>query len=80
MKAKTICLLIAGVWSFGIGLRLSLELLNTRGYIMIPNHPINLFFDFLPLMFLGTSLIYFGYRDYLEEKLGTTTEEEKEVA
>ncbi|PTD93524.1 hypothetical protein C9439_07310 [archaeon SCG-AAA382B04] len=63
---ETSLFLFSGIWSFGIGFRLFLELINTREFILIPSHPINIYFDFLILMVSGMLLIYYGYLRYME--------------
>jgi len=58
---------LAGIWSFGIGLRISFELLTAQNYIGIPNHPINIYLDFVPLCIFGIALIYFSFKDILAD-------------
>ncbi|RZN38057.1 MAG: hypothetical protein EFT35_05270 [Methanophagales archaeon ANME-1-THS] len=44
---------LCGLWAFGLGLRLTIELLASDGWIHIPKHPLNIWFDFLPLCIFG---------------------------
>lgn len=47
---------LCGMWAFGLGLRLTLELMLCDGWISIPKYAgygVNIWFDFLPLCIFG---------------------------
>jgi len=53
MAYKTVITWLCGLWSLGLGARMSLELLMSDGWIHVPRHPLNIWFDFIPLMLFG---------------------------
>ena len=56
---KTIVIWLCGLWSLGLGFRMSLELLLSDGWIHVPKHPLNIYFDFLPLGVFGLVTVYY---------------------
>lgn len=53
---KTILSLLCGLWAFGLGLRYTIELLASDGWIHVPKYAgygVNLWFDFIPLLVMG---------------------------
>lgn len=44
---------LCGLWAFGLGLRMSIELFACSGWVHVPKHPLNIYFDFLPLCVFG---------------------------
>ena len=57
---KTILRLLCGLWAFGLGLRYTIELLASDGWIHVPKYEgygVNLWFDFIPLMIMGLLVV-----------------------
>ena len=54
---------LCGVWAFGLGFRFTLELLLSDGWIHVMKHPLNIWFDFLPLCLLGLLVTLFEMRN-----------------
>jgi hypothetical protein len=49
---------LCGIWAFGLGLRFIVEFWYCdSGWLHIPKHPINIYFDFLPLCILGMAIL-----------------------
>ena len=57
--------LLCGLWAFGLGLRLAVELFASDGWIHIPKHPFNIWFDFLPLCIFGYLVVFFEVRNLI---------------
>lgn len=51
-RVKAILRWLCGIWSFGLGFRIAYSLC-IYDYMIIPSHPLNIFFDFIPLAVLG---------------------------
>ena len=62
-KYKTTMRWLCGLWALGLGSRLTLELLLSDGWIHIPKHPLNIWFDFLPLCLFGLFVVIFETRE-----------------
>jgi hypothetical protein len=56
---------LCGLWAFGIGFRFTIELLASTGWIHLPKHPINIWFDFFPLCILGVLTVFFEVRNLI---------------
>jgi len=53
MAYKNVFIWLCGLWSLGLGLRMTVELLACDGWIHVPKHSLNIWFDFVPLMVFG---------------------------
>ena len=65
MKA-TIIIWLCGLWSLGLGARMSLELLLSDGWIHVPRdagYGCNLWFDFIPLCVFGCVTVYYTTKE-----------------
>ena len=62
MKA-TIVMWLCGLWSLGLGFRMSLELLLSDGWIHVPKHPLNIYFDFIPLCVFGFVTVWYQTKE-----------------
>lgn len=63
---KTIIIWLCGLWSLGLGARMSLELLLSDGWIHVPRNAgygCNLWFDFLPLCMFGCVTVYYTTKE-----------------
>jgi len=58
MSYKNVFIWLCGLWSLGLGLRITVELLACDGWIHVPKHPLNIWFDFVPLMLFGLITTY----------------------
>ena len=56
---------LCGLWAFGIGLRFTIELLASDGWIHMPKHPLNIWFDFFPLCIFGLLVVLFEVRNLI---------------
>ena len=56
---------LCGLWAFGIGFRFTIELLASEGWIHMPKHPLNIWFDFFPLCILGLLVVFFEIRNLI---------------
>ena len=56
-RCKTIIGLLCGLWALGLGSRFTLELLASDGWIHVPKHPVNIWFDFVPLCMFGLFMV-----------------------
>jgi len=63
---KNIIIWLCGLWAFGLGLRCTIELLASDGWIHVPKHPLNIYFDFLPLCILGLLTAVFETKEMIE--------------
>lgn len=55
MNTKDKIFLLTGIWAFGIGIRLTYELM--KGDFLIFSFPLSFILDWIPLMLLGGSTI-----------------------
>jgi len=62
-EMKTIIMWLCGLWSLGLGFRMSLELLLSDGWIHVPQHPLNIYFDFIPLCVFGLITVWFQTKE-----------------
>lgn len=56
MSYKTLVMWLCGLWAWGLGARMSLELILSDGWIHVPRdagYGCNIWFDFLPLAVFG---------------------------
>ena len=60
---KTIIIWLCGLWSLGLGARMSLELLLSDEGVHVTPHPLNLFFDFIPLCVFGCVTVYYTTKE-----------------
>jgi len=60
---KTIVTWLCGLWSLGLGFRMSLELLLSDGWIHVPKHPLNIYFDFIPLAVFGFVTVWYQTKE-----------------
>ena len=70
MKIKTVVIWFCGLWAFGLGLRLSIELLASDGWIHVPRdvgYGVNLWFDFIPLCIFGLITAIFMTKEMVKE-------------
>jgi hypothetical protein len=56
---------LCGLWAFGLGFRFTIELLASEGWIHMPKHPLNIWFDFFPLCILGFLVVVFEVRNLI---------------
>jgi len=69
MKTKKIVFWFCGMWAFGLGLRMSIELLVSDGWVHVPRNAgygVNLWFDFIPLCVLGLLVTIFSTNDIIK--------------
>lgn len=71
---KTLLLWFTGLWAFGLGLRMSLELILADQFIQVPNYLVNIYFDFVPLAILGLITTVIGTKELFKKVV-----KEKEV-
>lgn len=50
---KNLLVWLCGIWALGLGSRMTLELCSSDGWIHVPRHWLNIYFDFLPLAIFG---------------------------
>jgi len=62
---KIILRWLCGLWALGLGSRFTLELLASDGWILVPKHPLNIWFDFLPLCILGLLVVVFETKEII---------------
>ena len=70
MKTKKIVFWFCGMWSFGLGLRMSIELLLSDGWVHVPRnvgYGANLWFDFIPLCILGLIVTILSTKEMIKE-------------
>jgi len=60
---KTTLRWLCGLWALGLGSRLTLELLLSDGWVHVPKHPLNIWFDFLPLCLFGLFVVIFEMKE-----------------
>ncbi len=65
---KKVIQCLCGIWALGLGARLTLELVLCDGYIHIPRHPLNIFFDFGMLTILGLLVTIMIIREAAERR------------
>ena len=53
MKKMLVVEWLCGLWAVGLGSRMVLELWMCDGWIHVPRHPLNIFFDFGMLAVFG---------------------------
>jgi hypothetical protein len=59
---RTIVRWLCGLWAFGLGVRITYSMCIYPS-ITIPSHPINIFFDFLPLSIFGVTALLFELQE-----------------
>jgi len=64
---KTVITWLCGLWALGLGLRTSAELLISDTGIFIPKHPLNIYFDFIPLSILGMIVSVFETNEMINK-------------
>ena len=67
---KNIIILLCGLWSFGIGARITLELILCDEWICISKYlgySVNLWFDFIPLFIFGLIVTIFKTQELIRE-------------
>jgi len=70
MNTKKIITWFCGLWAFGLGLRMSIELLVSDGWIHVPRNAgygVNLWFDFIPLCVLGFVVTILSTKEIIKE-------------
>lgn len=67
MKTKIFIIYFCGLWSFGLGLRMTLELLISDTGIYVPKHYLNIYFDFLPLCIFGLVVSILSIKDIIKD-------------
>ena len=63
---KTLAVWLCGLWSLGLGARMSLELLLSDGWIHVPRNAgfgINIWFDFIPLCVFGLLTVWYQTKE-----------------
>ena len=71
MKAQKIIFWFCGMWAFGLGLRMSIELLACDEWIHIPRnigYGVNLWFDFIPLCLFGLATTILSIKEMIKEE------------
>ena len=67
MKINTFIIWFCGLWSLGLGLRMTLELLVSDTGVYIPKHYLNIYFDFLPLCVFGFVVSILSTKEIIKE-------------
>ena len=70
---------LCGLWAFGLGFRFTIELLASEGWIHMPKHPLNIWFDFFPLCILGLLVVLFEVRAFIAVAAHTDQQVSEEV-
>ena len=67
---KTVLRLLCALWAFGLGLRYTIELLASDGWIHVPRNAgygVNLWFDFIPLALFGLLVAIFEMKGIIDK-------------
>jgi len=67
MRSKNVILWMTGMWAAGLGMRMSLELLASDQFILVPNYAVNIYFDFVPLGILGLLTTIIQTKELIKE-------------
>ena len=75
MKKSSTFTLLCGLWAFGLGLRFVIEFyFCDSGWLHIPKHPLNIYFDFFPLCVFGLITVIIVTRDVIAQIRGVAYE------
>lgn len=76
-RYKNIIGLLCGLWALGLGTRFTLELLASDGWILVPKHPVNIWFDFVPLSMFGLFVVILEMKEMLKTIYKSTARADK---